>query len=168
MVRHRLYLRGGAAYLQVLKRRNKSAVTQSASFLYAIIPIIAWVASGCLKFAINTVRYGRDARRHVGNGGFPSTHTSVVSSVAVLIGIENGWDSPLFGLGVALTWIVMIDAVGIRRAVGRNAERINRLFRELRADPPAELREKQGHTRFEVAGGLALGSAVAFAASLLV
>ncbi|MED4601077.1 divergent PAP2 family protein [Paenibacillus validus] len=138
-----------------------------AGFLYPALPFIAWLVSGTLKYAVNRVRHGRDARKLIGNGGFPSTHTSVVSSVAMLIGFDQGWGTPLFGLAVALTYIVMIDAVGIRRAVGESAKRINELTREIAAAGGAGLRERQGHTRSEVLGGLAVGTLLAWIASQL-
>ncbi|UUZ86553.1 divergent PAP2 family protein [Paenibacillus sp. P26] len=70
-----------------------------------------------------------------------------------MIGFDQGWGTPLFGLAVALTYIVMIDAVGIRRAVGESAKRINALSREIAAAGEAgPLRERQGHTRVEVLG----------------
>ncbi|TDF93889.1 divergent PAP2 family protein [Paenibacillus piri] len=137
------------------------------SFIYPAIPFIAWLCSGTLKYAINRVRFGEQARQHIGNGGFPSTHTSVISSITMLIGFEHGWGTPLFGLAAAMTYIVMIDAVGIRRAVGENAKWINSLAREYDEARKPALREKQGHTRFEVLGGFAVGTLLAWAASLL-
>lgn len=136
-----------------------------AGLLYPALPFIAWFVSGTLKYAVNRWRHGRDARKLIGNGGFPSTHTSVVSSVAMLIGFDRGWDTPTFGLAVAVTYIVMIDAVGIRRAVGENAKRINALTLELAAASGAGLRERQGHTRLEVLGGLAVGTLLGWIAS---
>ncbi|WP_248926007.1 divergent PAP2 family protein [Paenibacillus hamazuiensis] len=140
----------------------------SSGLLYPLLPFIAWLASGTLKYAINTIRHGQEARKLIGNGGFPSTHTAVVSSVAMLTGFDQGWSTPLFGLAVALTFIVMIDAVGIRRAVGESAERINALTLEISAAAETKkLRERQGHTRLEVSGGLALGMLLGFVASRL-
>lgn len=139
---------------------------QVHSYLFAAVPMIAWVVSGCLKFAINSIKHGKSARDHIGNGGFPSTHTSVVSSVTMLIGFAAGWDSPMFGLGVAVMMIVMIDATGVRRAVGENSRWINVLSSRNPGGETAKLREKQGHSRIEIAGGLAVGTLVAWIASL--
>jgi uncharacterized protein len=136
-----------------------------ADLLYPALPFIAWLVSGTLKYAVNRTRHGREARKLIGNGGFPSTHTSVVSSVTMLIGFDQGWGTPLFGLAIAVTYIVMIDAVGIRRAVGENAKRINALTIEIAATNEAGLRERQGHTRLEVLGGLAVGTLLGWIAS---
>lgn len=83
----------------------------------------------------------------------------------MLIGFDQGWGTPIFGLGVALTYIVLIDAVGIRRAVGEQAQWINKLTRENAATVEAGLRERQGHTRLELLGGLAVGTLLGWAAS---
>ncbi|MEF3302705.1 divergent PAP2 family protein [Paenibacillus sp. GYB003] len=138
------------------------------SYLFAAVPPIAWVVSGCLKFAVNSVRHGKEARKHIGNGGFPSTHTSVVSSIAATIGFTAGWDSPLFGLAVAALMIVMIDATGVRRAVGENSRWINDISRRHPGGAHSNLREKQGHSKIEIAGGLGVGTLVGWLASLLV
>ncbi|TBL72446.1 divergent PAP2 family protein [Paenibacillus thalictri] len=140
----------------------------NAGLLYPALPFIAWLVSGTLKYAVNRMLHGQDARKLIGNGGFPSTHTSVVSSVAMLIGFHEGWGTPMFGLAVALTYIVMIDAVGIRRAVGDNAKRLNKLTREIAGASEPALRERQGHTRPEVLGGLGVGTLLGWVASLLI
>lgn len=145
----------------------KDVVDDVRSYMFAAVPLIAWVVSGCLKFAINVVRYGGEARSHIGNGGFPSTHTSVVSSVTALIGFAVGWDSPLFGLGVAALMIVVIDATGVRRAVGENSRWINIISRRHSGEDHPKLREKQGHSKIEIAGGLGVGALVGWIASLI-
>ncbi|UQZ85200.1 Divergent PAP2 family protein [Paenibacillus konkukensis] len=137
----------------------------SAQLLYPAIPFAAWLCSGTMKYAINRLRFGADASRHIGNGGFPSTHTSVMSSITMLTGFEHGFGTPLFGLACACTYIVMIDATGIRRAVGNHARWINSLTEEKGEERRSGLREKQGHTRLEVLGGLAVGTLLAWAAS---
>jgi acid phosphatase family membrane protein YuiD len=146
-------------YLEV---REDPIVEVYHSYIFALVPFISWVASGTLKFIINYTRFGFQARQLVGNGGFPSTHTSVVSSITILIGLITGWNSPLFGLGVAVTYIVIIDALGVRRAVGTNAKQINVLTKQINGHLISSLREKQGHTRTEILGGLGVGSLIAW------
>ncbi|MDC3416700.1 divergent PAP2 family protein [Aquibacillus salsiterrae] len=122
---------------------------------YFVAPFVGWVASGCLKFLINMIRHGKDARLHMGNGGFPSTHTSTVSATVFLIGFGEGWFSPAFGIGVAFLFITIIDATGLRIAVGKQATVVNTL-----TDGQKErvmLRERMGHTKLEIAGGLVVG-----------
>ena len=130
-------------------------------YKYALMPILAWFAAGTLKFLVNYIRFNRQAVNLIGNGGFPSTHTTVISSTIFLIGLGEGITSPIFGLGVAVLMITIIDAMGIRRAVGKQASAINRYLVLTDHEQPT-LRERQGHKPFEVIGGLALGFILAF------
>ena|SRR5699024_2149490 len=127
---------------------------------YFLAPMIGWFVSGCLKYLINSIRFGRhQARDYAGNGGFPSTHTSTIATVTFLIGFGEGWFSPAFGLGIGFLMIVIIDATGLRQAVGKQATVLNKLRKE--GDTPP-LRERMGHSRFEVFGGLVVGFITSF------
>lgn len=123
---------------------------------YFLAPLIGWAASGCLKLLINIFRYGlKEARARSGNGGFPSTHTSTISTVTFLIGLGEGWLSPAFGLGVGVLAITIIDATGLRIAVGKQAVILNKM--NLETENHQVLRESMGHTRIEIIGGLVVG-----------
>jgi acid phosphatase family membrane protein YuiD len=88
-------------------------------------------------------------------GGMPSSHSSLLTSATVAIGLYHGFDNPLFALGVAVTMVVTYDAAGVRRQAGIHAQRINVMFDQN------ELREVLGHTPLEVAGGVLFGIVVA-------
>ena len=60
-------------------------------------------------------------------GGMPSSHSALVTGTAACIGLEQGFDAPLFALAAAVAFVVMYDASGVRRAAGRTAERVNAL-----------------------------------------
>ncbi|GGK04740.1 hypothetical protein GCM10007063_28860 [Lentibacillus kapialis] len=126
---------------------------------YFLAPLIGWLASGLMKFTIHFFKYGKDAVNHMGNGGFPSTHTATVSSVAFLIGFGEGWLSPAFGVASGLLAIVMIDATGLRINVGKQAAILNRM--NTGQKDYELLRERMGHSLIEISGGLVLGLAVA-------
>jgi acid phosphatase family membrane protein YuiD len=122
---------------------------------YLVTPLLTWTAVGPIKFLINSAKARRWAFNLVGNGGFPSNHSAVVSSMATLIALREGIGHPAFGVAVTLCFIVIIDANSLRQHVGRQAAAINRL-----ADDKAGhtwLRERMGHTLVEIAGGLATG-----------
>ena len=132
-----------------------------AVYKYALVPLIAWFAAGTLKFVINFIRFPRQAVNLIGNGGFPSTHTTVMSSTVFLTGFSEGVEAPVFGLGVAVLMITIIDALGIRRAVGKQASAINRYIFPGNTMEPL-LRERQGHDPIEILGGLVLGCILAY------
>lgn len=125
---------------------------------YLLAPFAAWLAAGCLKFAINSLRAGKPAFGLIGYGGMPSNHSAIVSSMAALTALREGLDSAAFGVALTLAFIVMLDAASLRRQVGRHAQALN----ELRPEKKARLRERMGHTPFEIAGGIAVGCAVAW------
>lgn len=135
------------------------------SYLFMIAPVVGWLASGTIKFIINYARYQKDAFRHIGNGGFPSTHTTVVMTTVMMIGFLSGFNSAAFGLGVAFLTITIIDATGIRRALGKHAEHINKHI--IKPQEGKALREKQGHNRIEVLGGIILGTIVGYILNLI-
>jgi len=128
--------------------------------IYLITPVLTWMVVGPIKFLISSVRYRRWAFDLVGNGGFPSNHSAVVSSMATLIALREGMDNPAFGVAVTLAFIVMIDANSLRQHVGRHAVTLNRLH-EGKEDY-VMLRERMGHTRFEIAGGILTGIGMGF------
>jgi acid phosphatase family membrane protein YuiD len=131
---------------------------------YLVTPFLTWLTVGPIKFLITSVRQRRLAFDLVGNGGFPSNHSAVVTSMATLIALREGMKNPAFGVAVTLAFIVMIDANSLRQHVGRQAAAINRLAGPGAGKP---LRERMGHTLVEIGGGIATGIAVAFAIDYL-
>ena len=128
--------------------------------IYLVTPVLTWMVVGPIKFFISSVRYRRWAFDLVGNGGFPSNHSAVVSSMATLIALREGMGHPAFGVAVTLAFIVMIDANSLRQHVGRHAVTLNRLH-EGKAGHVI-LRERMGHTRVEIAGGILTGIGMGF------
>jgi len=78
----------------------------------------------------------------------------------------QGFSSVAFAITVILAMIVMYDAAGVRRAVGRQSRILNRIMKELRDKRPRveverDLREFIGHTQFQVIAGAILGILIA-------
>jgi len=129
---------------------------------YALTPFLAWLVAGVLKFIINSIKAGQLAFGLIGYGGMPSNHSAIVSSVAALVAFKEGVDHPAFGVALALAFVVMLDANSLRRQVGKHAEAINRL--NVNTPDSLPLRERMGHTRWEIGAGIAVGIAVAVVA----
>ena len=124
-------------------------------FIYLVTPVLTWMMVGPIKFLITSVRQRRWAFNLVGNGGFPSNHSAVVTSMATLIALREGMGHPAFGVAVTLAFIVMIDANSLRQHVGRHAVTLNRLHDGK--EDYVILRERMGHTLVEIAGGIVTG-----------
>jgi acid phosphatase family membrane protein YuiD len=126
---------------------------------YLVTPLVTWITVGPIKFLINSVKARKWAFNLVGNGGFPSNHSAVVSSMATLIALREGIGHPAFGVAVTLCFIVIIDANSLRQHVGKQAAAINRLAKDDAGQGKEHtwLRERMGHTLVEIAGGLTTG-----------
>jgi acid phosphatase family membrane protein YuiD len=99
-------------------------------------------------------------RRTLEPGGMPSSHAASSVTLATIIGLSAGFDSLLFALTAYISLVVMYDAAGVRRAVGKQAILLNRLLESqaLRKRAGGEkLRELLGHTPVEVIAGGFLG-----------
>ena len=90
-------------------------------------------------------------------GGMPSSHSALITGATSGIGLQLGFDSPIFALAIAVSLIIMYDASGVRRSAGIQAAEINKISKKL--DPKGEvgLKETLGHTKLEVIVGSLLG-----------
>jgi len=130
-------------------------------FSYLLTPFLAWLVAGILKFLINSLRARRFAFDLIGYGGLPSNHSAIVSSIATLIALQEGINSPAFGVAIALAFIVILDASSLRRQVGKHAVAINKLNSQD-GGSLLFLRERIGHTLPEIFAGIITGVLVAF------
>lgn len=128
-------------------------------FSYLIAPFLAWLVAGSLKFLINSIRAGKLAFGLIGYGGLPSNHSAIVSSTAALVALKVGIDSPAFGVALTLAFIVLLDANSLRQQVGKHAVALNRLTSGQGTF--LALRERMGHTKFEMLAGVLVGVLVA-------
>ncbi len=99
------------------------------------------------------------------SGGMPSSHSALVTGAFMAIGLQEGFNTPVFAVAFVLAMIVVYDATGVRRAAGDQARVINLMIDELLTGHPLaekELKEVLGHTPREVLGGIALGMVMAY------
>ncbi|CAM0910399.1 unnamed protein product [Alopecurus aequalis] len=62
------------------------------------------------------------------SGGMPSTHSAAVVAVTTSLALERGFADSIFGMSVVFASIVMYDAQGVRREVGKHANVLNKLW----------------------------------------
>ena len=124
--------------------------------------LFAWIFSCLLKGMLVCIKDKHlDMTRFMGPGGMPSSHSTIVTSLATCVGIHDGFDSSAFVMCCALALVVMYDASGIRRAAGQQARMINMIIDAWDESDPIErqirLNELLGHTPLEVCAGALLG-----------
>jgi acid phosphatase family membrane protein YuiD len=141
-------------------------------------PVLAWGLAACgiaqlSKLVIELVVHRRwRPGVLLETGGMPSSHSALMTGTSAGIGWIHGFGDPLFALAAAITFIILYDASGVRRAAGLTAARVNGLpdglwdTHPVRGEANQEpvfdpLKENIGHTRLEVLAGSLIGPAVA-------
>jgi uncharacterized protein len=132
-----------------------------------MVGLVAWMLAQFLKVPIEYIRYRRrNWALWFSSGGMPSSHSSLMTSVTLAIGLFHGFETPTFALAFALSMIVIYDATGVRREAGRHAEKINILINEFfsgQTISEKQLKEVIGHTPAQVTAGILLGVVTALA-----
>lgn len=127
--------------------------------------LISWMLAQTLKIPIEYWQKHRwNWALFFSAGGMPSSHSALMISTMISIGLWYGFGTPAFALAAAITMVVVYDATGIRRQAGFHAQKINRLIEELFSGHPIsekQLIEVLGHTPKQVVAGTLLGLAVA-------
>ena len=144
------------------------------NYKFVIIPILTLVICQIIKFGIESIKSKKLkwGRLFNGSGGMPSSHTSFSSSLTVLLGLNFGFDSPLFAIALVFTLIVAYDAMGLRLQSGKQAEAINLIVDELFENNIklnfGKLKEELGHQPLEVLGGVILGTISAIILNIVI
>jgi acid phosphatase family membrane protein YuiD len=103
-------------------------------------------------------------------GGMPSSHSAVVTSLAVSIAFAEGLSSNLFIIAFWFALVVVRDAMGVRRSAGLLARALNNLGKQTAEKAGVDfhaVKEIQGHTPLEVIVGGLLGIFIAAAFAFL-
>lgn len=104
------------------------------------------------------------------SGGFPSSHSALVSALAVSVGIQEHFDSTIFAVTLAMAVIVIYDAANVRYYSGQNIKITQQLVRDVQSELhttfrnpvyQTKVKEVLGHKWAECFGGCALGVLIA-------
>jgi hypothetical protein len=133
-------------------------------FSMIIIPILIALITQVLKLTTDGIPNNLNWQHLFSDyGGMPSSHTALVASLATIVGLEAGWSSAAFAVAFILLVVVIRDAVGFRREIGRNAVLTNMLSQEIFPEnPEVLLHERIGHKTPEVVAGFIVGVALTF------
>ncbi|HIJ10483.1 TPA: divergent PAP2 family protein [Candidatus Woesearchaeota archaeon] len=91
-------------------------------------------------------------------GGMPSSHSAFVVSLATIIYLVEGATS-VFAISLVFAFVVLRDAYGVRRSVGKEGIAIRKLFKLHKIDSKDHY--AMGHTPLQVAIGSLIGFLVA-------
>ena len=127
--------------------------------------LIAWLLAQVIKVVLEMlVNRTFDVRRFVSSGGMPSSHSALVVACTTAAARTEGLASPLFGVCVVFSLVVMYDACNVRRSAGDTAKLVNQLLRHVEKltaeDFADDLKIIMGHTPLQVLVGALLGLAV--------
>lgn len=132
---------------------------------------ISWFVSQAAKLFQGGITKKRLSLRWLFKpGGMPSSHSATVSSLATAVGLYYGFNSLLFLAVLIFSIIIMFDAAGVRRNIGRQAKVLNKMLDELYEEGQfheERLRELLGHTPVEVFTGAFLGIVIAYVICLI-
>src|SRR3990167_5144643 len=97
-----------------------------------LIPIIAALIAQGLKLALDGIKGNFDFKHLISEyGGMPSSHTAFVVALATMIALKEGIASSAFSISLIMALIVIRDAIGFRRTLGRQSKTLNYIVREL-------------------------------------
>lgn len=133
---------------------------------YLLTPLIAFLVAQGTKFFLKALKRKISWREFFAYSDMPSGHTAVVISLATIIFLKEGFQSPIFAVSVFFAAIVIADAVGLRRYLGEHGKTLNILVKDLKEDDYLDKRyphllERIGHTPTQVFAGALVGSIVA-------
>jgi acid phosphatase family membrane protein YuiD len=140
-------------------------------YLTLITPIIAAVLAQLIKqFTVKKHRF--KFKNFFAYSGMPSGHSALVISLATIIALQEGVDSPIFAMSIVLTLLIITDAIGLRSYLGNHGKILNVLVKDLDEDEFLDkkypkLLEKIGHTPLQVLAGSVLGFFVSLLAWMI-
>ncbi len=147
------------------------ALYQIITHQFFVTGFLAYMTSQVIKIIIGIIR-----TRHFSlhdllfvQGGIPSSHSATVVSATTCIYLLEG-PTNLFFLALLITFIVLIDASGVRRETGKQSRLMNRILQEKHTDMEfrEELVENMGHTPLEVISGSIVGIIIAILINLII
>ena len=131
---------------------------------YLYVPLLLWFCIQVFKVICDLVKTKKfNFNRIMGAGGMPSSHTAVVTSLAMLVGKSEGFDSAMFAVALVFAMVVMYDAAGVRRAAGKQAHLLNKIIETpglTGVEVQERLVEVLGHTPLQVIVGAIIGITV--------
>ena len=140
---------------------SKGIMNFIIEYKYVVVPFIIWLLIQTYKLISDLITTRQfNFKRILQAGGMPSSHPAVVVSLTTMIAKDEGITSPLFGIALIFSFIVMYDAAGVRRAAGKQAKLLNKIVETpglTGVEVSERLVEVLGHTPVQVFVGAFIG-----------
>jgi acid phosphatase family membrane protein YuiD len=96
-----------------------------------LIPAIAfWVTVLIKGISVKIKTWKIDLAKAFGSGWMPSVHSSVIVSLTTAMALKHWINSDYFALAMAVTVIIIYDAINVRFEAGLHASAINQYLWE--------------------------------------
>lgn len=131
--------------------------------IFIIVPFLSAILTLIIKGMVATGHHGNFWQALWSYGGMPSMHTAIAISLCLIIYLKEGITTPL-AVSLVFAFIIIIDALLLRRLVGQQSLALNKLISQL---PDVQeyqfpiFETKIGHTVKEVLSGALIGIIVA-------
>ncbi len=131
-----------------------------------IIPLLAGLSTQLIfKPLIASSKKKFSWKDMLAYGGMPSAHSALVSSLATIIALKNGFNSEVFAISFFFAAIVITDAVGLRHFMTDHSKAINKLIIDLPDDQEYKykvLNERIAHTLSQTIIGIIIGFSISY------
>ena len=130
--------------------------------VYVISILTSYLIAVLLKASIiSFTDHILELNKGFSNGGMPSLHTALISSLSAALLINRGFDE-LFLLSLVLTIIIASDAIKVRYNLGLQAEKLNSLLKKNDKIPVV-----RGHKLSQVLVGALIGISSSIVVSII-
>lgn len=137
-----------------------------SSFGYLLSSVLGFLLAQTIKYVLAT-RKNKDWRQFFRSGSMPSSHTTVVISLATVILAHEGF-SDLFAVVAVLAMITVYDALVARRSIGEQGAALVRLIEKSPFAKDPLPRVALGHKPKEVAAGAVLGVIIGIVVAIFI
>lgn len=132
-------------------------------YQYIVIPLITVITSNIIKFIYFISKDKKYTTRIkwilTWASGMPSTHSAVLTSLSLTIGLYQGFTSPLFAIITLISLIRMYDLILENKSYALVEKHITkaRYKQFIKLVKEGNLERIVGHTSIEVLAGIILG-----------
>lgn len=128
-----------------------------------LVPLAVW---WCIQFIKVWIDFFSTQKIHFASfwsaWWFPSVHSGIAASISTLMLLHYGYSSPEFAIAASFSFLFWYDAANVRYEAGQHASFLNSISEELDKTlnlwgKIVMLKERLGHTTFEVMGWIIVG-----------